>query len=451
MSETLIFRSATAIALLHALDDALVGRQAGVGADQHLLAALIAAALGTLAIVAFPRLRPGFRAVLALVFGVMTLANAVQHVIHIAGDGPARSDVTGAAAAIAGVALVALALWVPFRHRGEGAGTRGMRWINRAVAVVSAVVVAYFVVMPVVVAIVSTHKYREPIGAPPSAAYRPVTFTASDGLKLSGWYVPSRNRAAVIVVHGGGGDRTGPRAHAALLARHGYGVLLYDSRGRGDSEGSPNQFGWDWDKDLAGAIAFLRHRPDVDPASIGGLGLSTGADVLIQVAARADDGLKAVVGDGATGESFADARDLGIGATRAPYWAVMYTAARVLSGSSPGRPLKEAVPRIAPTPLMLIALGTFAAEGRFNRMYAGVAREPFELWECPASVTPPRSVSVPPSTNGAWSASSTARRSPALTVRSLRRRQEATHAVAVGWRDASGLDLAGGPVECGRR
>jgi hypothetical protein len=57
-----------------------------------------------------------------------------------------------------------------------------------------------------------------------------------------------------------------------MLARHGYGVLVYDARGRGESDGTENNYGWDWDKDVAGALA-----------------LSTGADVLIDVAAHGDD------------------------------------------------------------------------------------------------------------------------------------------------------------------
>ena len=61
----------------------------------------------------------------------------------------------------------------------------------------------------------------------------------------------------------------------------------------------------------------------------------------------------------------------------------MYTAARVLAGTSPGPPLRELVPRVAPTPLLLISAGGFANEARFNRVYADVAREPFELWEVP--------------------------------------------------------------------
>jgi len=43
-----------------------------------------------------------------------------------------------------------------------------------------------------------------------------VTFRSTDGLRLAGWYVPSRNGAAIVVVHGGGGNRAGaaPCPHA---------------------------------------------------------------------------------------------------------------------------------------------------------------------------------------------------------------------------------------------
>jgi fermentation-respiration switch protein FrsA (DUF1100 family) len=210
-----------------------------------------------------------------------------------------------------------------------------------------------------------------------------VTFRASDDLRLSGWYVRSRNRAAVIIVRGGGRDRTGARRHAELLARHGYGVLLYDSRGRGESEGSPNAFGWGWRKDVAGALSFLGGRPDVDPDRIGALGLSTGAMVLIEVAAE-NEQFQAVVADGATVRSFSDYRN-GVGLDfQAPFYVSLYTAARVLSGSSPGKPLEELVSRIAPRPLLLIATGgSLPGERDVNRVYAEAAREPVELWDLP--------------------------------------------------------------------
>ena len=381
--ETLAFRGATAVAVLHALDDAFLSRQPGVRWDQHWLAALISVALAAAALLAFPSLRPGLRAGVASAFGLLAAVNGVLHVIHIRKEGPAASDLTGALALAAGIVLIALALWIPGRHRGERARTRRRRWVNRGIALLAGAVVLYAFVAPTTLAIIDTHKYREPIGSPPTAGYQTVSFASSDGLELSGWYHPSRNRAAVVVVHGGGGDRTGAVAHAELLARHGYGVLVYDARGRGESEGSPVSLGWGWPKDVAGALAFLRERPDVDPERIGGLGLSRGADTLIQVAAD-DSSLKAVVSDGATGQSFADYRNLGEEAEGPPFYFAMYTAVRVLSGESPGQPLKDLVARISPTPLLLIATGgSLPVERDYNRIYAEAARQPFELWELP--------------------------------------------------------------------
>src|SRR3954471_14976209 len=286
-----VFAAATAVAVLHAVDDAWLSRQPGVGVGQHALAGMISLAAGIAAIVAFARLRAGCRAAIALIFGVLAMVNGTLHLIHLTDGGPSGSDVTGVLALAAGVVLTLLGLAIPFVHRGEGGRRRTRRWVNRAVAAVAGVLVVYGFVLPTSLAIIDTHQYREPIGSPPSAEYERVSFASSDGLELSGWYHPSRNRAAVVVVHGAGGDRTGAVAHAELLARHGFGVLVYDSRGRGESDGSPVGFGWGWPKDVAGALAFLRERPDVDPERIGGLGLSRGADVLIQVAAE-DKGLK---------------------------------------------------------------------------------------------------------------------------------------------------------------
>src|SRR5215218_6165221 len=339
---TLVFGSAIALALLHALDDAFLNRQPGVGADEHALAALMALTLGLAGVIAFPRLRPALRAGIALVFGILALVNGALHIAHIAVEGIAESDLTGGLAAVAGLVLIGLGLSIPWRHRGEGAATRRRRWGYRLVAVLAGMIVVYAFLYPVGFALVQTHAFRQPIGDPPSAAYIPVTFPASDGLKLSGWYRASQNSAAVILVHGGGSDRTGSQEHAELLARHGYGVLLYDSRGRGESEGSANGAGWGWDMDVAGALTFLGERNDVDPDRIGALGLSTGANVLLEFAAQ-----------------------------------------RVFSGSSPGKPLEDLVARIAPTPLLLIAGGRGQFEREFNLIYAKAARDPVELWDLP--------------------------------------------------------------------
>ena len=87
-----------------------------------------------------------------------------------------------------------------------------------------------------------------------------------------------------------------------MLARHGYGVLLFDRRGEGTSDGEPNAWGWGGDADVKAAIAYLRRRPDVDPDRIGGLGLSVGGELMIETAAETD-ALAAVVSEGAGARS----------------------------------------------------------------------------------------------------------------------------------------------------
>ena len=153
-----------------------------------------------------------------------------------------------------------------------------------------------FVVLPVGMEYVDTHTARAvvPAGRPRRRRTRTSRFTTSDGLELHGWYVPSRNGAAVIAFPG----RKGPQAPARMLIRHGYGVLLFDRRGEGESDGDPNGWGWGGDRDLQAAIAYLRARPDVDPDRIGGLGLSVGGELMIETAAE-HGGLAAVASEGA--------------------------------------------------------------------------------------------------------------------------------------------------------
>jgi fermentation-respiration switch protein FrsA (DUF1100 family) len=379
-AETLVFAAATLLALVHAIDDAFVHRGPGLGLGQHALAGAISIVAAAAAIAVFPSLRPGLRAALAFAFGGLACVNGMLHVLHIGEDGPVGSDATGVLALVAGAVLVGLAAFIPWRERGERATTAPRRWLTRALVVVGGFAAVLLVLGPISLGIIETHKWREAIGSPPSAAYHDVTFRSSDGLELAGWYRPSRNGAAVLVVHGGGGDRTGAVAHAEMLARHGYGVLVYDARGRGESDGSPNGFGWDWRKDVAGALALLKRQPDVDANRIGALGLSTGADVLIEVAPERSD-LVAIVADGAAAESFEDwhrlrGTDLGL-----PSGWVMFTTIRVLSGDPPGPPLEDRIGRLR-APALLISAGE-DVERDFNVLYDEVGNPMVEHWNLP--------------------------------------------------------------------
>jgi hypothetical protein len=370
-----VFVIATLVALAHAVDDAFVHRGPGLGLGQHALAGLVALAAGIVAIVAFPRLRPGLRAGVAFSFGVFALVNGAMHLGHLDAGGPSGADLTGIAAAAAGVVLIGIAVATPFKHRGEGT------WRSRVLAVPAGLLATVAVIAPIAMGIGATHKWREPVGSPPSAEYEDVTFEASDGLDLAGWYRPSENGAAVVVVHGGSSDRKGSVAHAKLLARHGYGVLVYDARGRGESEGSENNYGGDWPKDISGALEFLEARDDVDPARIGAVGLSTGADALIDVAGERRD-IAALVTDGAAAGSFADwQRMRGTELGTAPGW-VMFSTIRVLSGDAPTRPLEDQIRKIE-SPTLLISAGT-DVEREFNVHYDEAAADgPIEHWNLP--------------------------------------------------------------------
>jgi uncharacterized protein len=378
--ETLIFRAATAVALVHALDDAFFHRQPGVGLGQHSLAAAVSLVLGLGAIYAFPLVRPALRSALALLFGALATVNGMLHVKHIADSGAAASDVTGALAAAAGFVLIGLAIAILWLHRGEGPAGPRRRWVYRVFAVPVGLLVLIYTVVPMGIALTETHKYREPIGSPPGADYREVGFEATDGVDISAWYRPSRNGATIIVVHGGGGDRTGAVAHAGLLVRHGYGVLLHDARGRGKSEGVQNSYGWGWPKDVGGAIGFLKARDEVDPERIGALGLSTGADILIQVAGQGTD-LKAVVADGTYAGSFEDTqRIMGFGAIT-PFQALEFATVGVTSGTTAGPVIEDMIKRIS-SPLLLVAAGP--PEKDAGELYDRAAGDgPVDVWYLP--------------------------------------------------------------------
>jgi dienelactone hydrolase len=375
-----VFTGATAIGLVHAVDDAVINRQPGVPITRHLLALAVVTACALAAIWLFTWVRPGFRSALCLLTGALMAINGALHVIHILLLGPERSDITGAVALVAAMVLISLGLAIPYRHRRQASKNTVRRWLNRLVALVAAAVVAQFFILPVGIGMVQTHKFREAVGEPPTADFSSVEFESSDGLNLTGWYRPSDNGAAVVIVNSAAGDRTGSKRHGELLARHGYGVLMYDARGTGGSEGTPNGWGWDWEYDVEGALDFLQEQPDVDPERLGGLGLSTGADVLIQVAASNRD-LRVVISDGATGMSFADPRPPGT--IQVPFAWTMFAAGQLFSGTSPGTPLEEQAAKVSPTPLFLIATGSLPVELIANKRYAEAAKEPVELWELP--------------------------------------------------------------------
>ncbi|HUK72700.1 MAG TPA: alpha/beta hydrolase [Streptosporangiaceae bacterium] len=118
---------------------------------------------------------------------------------------------------------------------------------------------------PLTMAVFATNQPPGPLGsATPAAyglAYRNVAFRTAHGVQLSAWYIPARNGAAVLLLPGSGSTRTAVLPQAAVLARHGYGTLLVDTRGHGRSGGHAMDFGWWGDRNISAAMSFLTRRP----------------------------------------------------------------------------------------------------------------------------------------------------------------------------------------------
>ena len=379
----LLFLASLALIALHVIDDSFLQPQPGTSAADHLVSGLVPLTALALAAAAYLRVRAGGRAVIALVagfFGVVVGIEAVHYTTH---GGPSGDDFTGLLAIPAGLALLGLGLQTLWTSRKRDGGLIRTSMRRGALALATAVGFV-FLLFPIAYAYVGTHAARPPVTDIDlgSAAVEDVELHTSDGLKLDGSYVPSRNGAAVIVAFG----RKGTQAHARYLARHGYGVLIFDRRGEGESDGDPNPYAWnEGERDLGAAIEFLKGRPDVESGRIGGLGLSVGGETFLQAAARNED-LDAVVSEGASSRSVGEL--LSVPGSSLPAVAmnsVITPATAVFSDSAPPPHLVDLVDEIAPRPMLLIyaSEGTGGEEKRANRAFYRAASGPKAIWEIP--------------------------------------------------------------------
>jgi uncharacterized protein len=381
-SEQALARVALAVVALHVVDDSFLQPQPGTSARDHLVSGLVPVAVLALAAWAYPRLRAGTQAVVGLALGLFGVVVGIEGAYYAVKGNPSGDDFTGLLAIPAGLTLVATSLVTLWRSRRRD-DSRPRRYVRRLLLAVGAVAVLYVVVFPVYAAYVFTHVARGFVPEPElGAAHEEVSFTTSDGLELEGWYIPSKNRAAVIAFPG----RKGPQRPARMLARHGYGVLLFDRRGEGESEGDPNAFGWAGERDVHAAVAFLRSRSDVDPERIGGIGLSVGGEMMLEAAAESD-GLQAIVSEGAGIRSIRES--LAIPETRMRIEASLLhvgvtSGVALFSNSLPPPSLEDLVGRIAPRPVFFIyAVPGQGGEAELSEVFHEAAREPKEIWLVP--------------------------------------------------------------------
>ncbi len=174
--------------------------------------------------------------------------------------GASGDDYTGLVAPLARIALTVVAAVTLWRSRRTD-DNRPWRYLRRTLIGVLSLIVAVMVVRPFIETYGHTHLARAvvPEADIGGAAYEEVTFETSDGLEPSGWYIPSKNRAAVVAITG----RKLPRSAAAFLARNGYGVLLFDRRGEGEARETRTPSGGT----ASGTLTRRLHICKADPTS----------------------------------------------------------------------------------------------------------------------------------------------------------------------------------------
>jgi hypothetical protein len=382
-TESTVAVAALGIVALHVLDDSFLQPEPGMSAGDHLVSGLVPAALVVGAAVVYRRLRPGARAALALVFGVFGIACGIEAAYYTLNGGPSGDDFTGWLSLAAGLVLVGLGAVTLWRTRRMDDSLR-RRYLRRVLLTIAGLIVVTQIMFPLVIARVVTHTARAHVPTPNlGAAHEDVAFTTSDGLRLEGWFVPPRNGATMIVFPG----RSGPQKQTRMLVRHGYGVLLFDRRGEGVSDGDPNIFGWGGDRDLHAAAAYLQSREDVDGSRIGAIGLSVGGEMLIHAAAHSD-AFRAIVTEGASGQSLRDELDnpgLSDRLLDLPTQVSLTAALTVFTNERPPPSLKSEVAKITPTPVFFIygEHGQGGTETGPNNGFYESAREPRQIWEVP--------------------------------------------------------------------
>lgn len=245
-----------------------------------------------------------------------------------------------------------------------------------------------------------------PLRVPAEVGGEEVRFRAADGLNLVGTYLPHRaaRRVGVVVfAHEYLSDRWSYRPYADSLRDLGFDLFTFDARNHGESDAmsgySPLQWTSDLETmDLRAALAYLRSRPDGDPAGVGLYGISRGGSAALCVAGK-DMGVWGVVTDGAFSTRgtmlFYTLRWAEIYVTRLAFWAMLPTtiwkfagwAGRHWSRRKSGRrypDVDRAASRLAPRPWLMIHGGTdnYIKPETAKALFAH-AGEPKELWIVP--------------------------------------------------------------------
>lgn len=174
--------------------------------------------------------------------------------------------------------------------------------IIKVTSIVLVVILLLYISLSIFGAVAAMDIPRLPVkGSPDSVGltYENVAFhSRGDGILLKGWFLPAKGNIALVIVHGGFENRVDYVVDTLDLTHDlvgkGYNILLFDLRGRGDSEGKGRSLS-NIDHDIGGAIDYVKSLGY--PASrIGIVGFCSGAASTVIFASRENVG--ALVLDG---------------------------------------------------------------------------------------------------------------------------------------------------------
>jgi len=326
------------------------------------------------------------RAVVAIGFGLLACGvGGGIGIPHASKVGYGLTTLAGLTTLGAGLALVALGTLALVRS------TRG--WWQRLAVLVAVVLVAYLTLGALGLAVAVTNVPPTDLAnATPEDVglrFQDVTFPASDGIELAGWYIPSTNGDAVLLLHGAGSTRTSVLKHAAALNAMGYGVLLFDSRGHGESNGRAMDLGWYGDRDIAGAVDLVRAQPDVGNGRVLAVGMSMGGEEAIGALAT-DPRLCATVAEGATGRVAADhgwlSSAYGLrGWVQEGFDRLRFRTTDLLTDASPPISLRDAVREAAPRSVLLIASRRVQSEPHAAESIEEASPSTVDVWVAPGA------------------------------------------------------------------
>ena len=116
-------------------------------------------------------------------------------------------------------------------------------------------------------------------------AFEPVTLTSDDGLRLAAWYIPppEDDGDVVLFCHGNAGNIGHRLDSIKIFHRLGLGILIFDYRGYGESEGRPSEEGTY--RDAESAWRYLLEAKGIAPGRIILFGRSLGGAVAARLAA----------------------------------------------------------------------------------------------------------------------------------------------------------------------